>query len=170
MAEESTVKPLLNGVLEFFRRHRRWALLIRDRVRLSEEAFHLLLAAAIGIIGALTNLVYHTVSQLTKWLVLSRSGDLVEIAEALGPWQRLMVPTLGGLAAGLVLYLGLRLIGNPGLSNLLEAVVAGDGRLRLRPALTNAISSLISINTGASIGREGLLIQLSSTLASKFGQ
>src|SRR5215813_6441244 len=33
----------------------------------------------------------------------------------------------------------------------------------------NAVSSLISINTGASIGREGLLIQLSSTLASKVG-
>src|ERR1043166_3450565 len=167
MAEWPTMTRLVNGLHEFFRRHWRRALIIRDRVRLSEEAFHLLLAAAIGIIGALTNLVYHSVSQLMKGLVLSRSGDLVEIAEALEPWQRLLVPTLGGLAAGLVLYLGLRLIGNPGLSNLLEAVVAGDGRLRLRPALTNAFSSLISINTGASIGREGLLIQLSSTLASK---
>jgi CIC family chloride channel protein len=170
MAEWPTMTRLVNGLHEFFRRHWRRALIIRDRVRLSEEAFHLLLAAAIGIIGALTNLVYHSVSQLMKGLVLSRSGDLVEIAEALEPWQRLLVPTLGGLAAGLVLYLGLRLIGNPGLSNLLEAVVAGDGRLRLRPALTNAFSSLISINTGASIGREGLLIQLSSTLASKVGQ
>ncbi len=170
MAEQPTIARLLNGVQEFFRRHRRRALIIRDRLRLSEEAFHLLLAAAIGIIGALTNLVFHAVSQLTKWLALHRTGDLVEIAEALEPWQRVLVPTLGGLAAGLVLYLGLRLIGNPGLSNLLEAVVAGDGRLRLRPALTNAVSSLISINTGASIGREGLLIQLSSTLASKFGQ
>ena len=170
MAGQLTVTRLLNGARQFFRKHWRRALIIRDQLRLSEEAFHLLLAAAIGVIGALTNLAYHTVSQLTKWLVLSRTGDLVEIAEALAPWQRLLVPTLGGLAAGLVLYLGLRLISNPGLSNLLEAVVAGDGRLLLRPALTSAVSSLISINTGASIGREGLLIQLSSTLASKVGQ
>ena len=170
MARQLTVTRLLNGARQFFRKHWRRALIIRDQLRLSEEAFHLLLAAAIGVIGALTNLAYHTVSQLTKWLVLSRTGDLVEIAEALAPWQRLLVPTLGGLAAGLVLYLGLRLISNPGLSNLLEAVVAGDGRLLLRPALTSAVSSLISINTGASIGREGLLIQLSSTLASKVGQ
>src|SRR5437667_8765690 len=101
MAERSTVTVLLNGVHEFFRSHWRRALIIRERLRLSEEAFHLLLAAAIGIIGALTNLAYHTVSQLTKWLVLNRSGDLVEIAEALSAWQRLLVPTLGGLAAGL---------------------------------------------------------------------
>jgi len=170
MAESTNVRALLDRAHVFFRKHWRKALIIRDRLRLSEEAFHLLLATLIGIIGALTNLTYHTLSQLTKWLVLGRSGDLLEIAEGLAPWQRLVVPTLGGMAAGLVLYLGLRLMGNPGLSNLLEAVVAGDGRMRLRPALTNAVSSLISINTGASIGREGLLIQLASTLASKVGQ
>jgi CIC family chloride channel protein len=170
MAASTNVRRVLDGAHGFFRRHWRRALLVRDRLRLSEEAFHLILATLIGIIGALTNLTYHAVSQLTKWLVLGRTGDLIEIAEGLEAWQRLLVPTLGGIAAGLVLFLGLRLMGNPGLSNLLEAVVAGDGRMSLRPALTNAISSLISINTGASIGREGLLIQLASTLASKFGQ
>jgi CIC family chloride channel protein len=74
------------------------------------------------------------------------------------------------LFAGLVLFLGLRLIANPGLTNLLEVVVAGDGRLPLRVSLINALSSICSINTGASIGREGAIIQLSSTLASKLGQ
>jgi CIC family chloride channel protein len=170
MAAPTNVRRVLDGAHRFFRKHWRRALLVRDRLRLSEEAFHLILATLIGIIGALTNLAYHAVSQLTKWLVLGRTGDLIEIAEGLEPWQRLLVPTLGGIAAGLVLFLGLRLMGNPGLSNLLEAVVAGDGRMGLRPALTNAVSSLISINTGASIGREGLLIQLASTLASKVGQ
>jgi CIC family chloride channel protein len=169
MAEPPLITRYLDGLHEFFRRHWRRALIIRDRLRVSEDAFHLLLAMVVGIIGGLTNLAYHTVSQLTQWLVLGRSGDLVEIAEALAPWERLAVPVLGGFAAGLVLYWGLRLIANPGLTNLLEAVVAGDGRLDLRTALMNAVSSLISINTGASIGREGLLIQLSSTLASKVG-
>ena len=170
MAEQPTVARLLNAAHEFFRRHWKRALIIRDRLRVSEEAFHLVLATIIGVVGGLTNLIYHSLSQLTKWLVLGRTGDLLEIAGALAPWQRLIVPAVGGVAAGLVLYSGLRLIGSPGLTNLLEAVVAGDGRLRLRPAVTNAVSSLISINTGASIGREGLLIQLSSTVASKIGQ
>jgi chloride channel protein, CIC family len=154
----------------FFRRHWRRALIVRDRLRLSEEAFHLIVAGLIGLVGGLASLVYHLLSEGTKILVLSRGGDLGEIAETLAPWQRLVLPTAGGLAAGLVLYLGLRLISVPGFTNLLEVVVAGDGRLRLRPALLNATSSLISLTTGASIGREGLLIQLSSTLASKLGQ
>jgi len=49
-------------------------------------------------------------------------------------------------------------------------VVAGSGRLSLRTGVVNAFSSLLSISTGASIGREGLIIQISSTVASKIGQ
>ena len=130
----------------------------------------MLLASAVGIIGAGVSLAYHLLSQLIKWVVFQNGGDISEIAIGLAPWQRLLLPAAGGLLAGLVLFLGLRLIGNPGLTNLLEVVVAGDGRLRLRPALLNAFSSLVSLNSGASIGREGLIIQLTSTLGSKLGQ
>jgi CIC family chloride channel protein len=170
MAEQPRWARLFNAAQEYFRRHWRRALIIRDQLRWSEEAVHLVVAGGIGVIGAVANLAYHQVSTLIRSLVLSRTDDLILIAEELQAWQRLVAPALGGVAAGLVLYIGLRLMGNPGLTNLLEAVVAGDGRLRLRPALMNAVSSLISINTGASVGREGLLIQLSSTLASKTGQ
>jgi hypothetical protein len=57
----------------------------------------------------------------------------------------------------------------PGSTNLLEVVVAGDGRLRFRPGLLQSLSSMFSISTGGSIGREGPIAQLSATLVSKFG-
>lgn len=158
------------GTRSFFRRHWQRALIIRNWLRLSEEAFHLILAALIGIAGGLINWIYYVCSYLLQLTVLQETGDVLAIANRMEEWQRLLVPAVGGLAAGLVLVLGLRLIGNPGLSNLLEVVVAGDGRLPLRTALVNAASSLISISTGASIGREGLIIQLASTAGSKFGQ
>src|SRR4030095_9185187 len=140
MAVPPTIQRLLLAGCDFFRRHWRRALVWRERLRLSEDAFHLLVACVVGVIGGLTNYVYYLTTLLTRLLVLSRPGEPSEIAEGLEPWQRLLVPTLGGLAAGLVLHLGLRLIANPGLSNLLEVVVAGDGRLRMRPALMNAAS------------------------------
>src|SRR2546421_9148211 len=155
---------------DFFRRHWRRLLLIRERLRLSEEAFHIILAGVVGVLAGVINLVYYHLSQAVQWLVFGRTADLPELARNLDFWQRLFPPTLGMLAAGLLLYLGLRLIANPGLSNLLEVVVAGDGRLPLRVALINGLSSIFSINTGASIGREGAIIQLSSTFASKLGQ
>jgi len=78
-------------VRESFRLHWKRALIIRDRLRLSEEAFHLILGAVIGVIGGLTNLAYFAVSELTKKLILSGSGDLGEIAATLAPWQRLLI-------------------------------------------------------------------------------
>jgi chloride channel protein, CIC family len=157
-------------VHDFFRRHWQKALLIRDRLRLREETLHLLLAAGVGVIGGLVNLVHYIGNTLLQWAVMGRKDDALQIAERLPGWERVAIPTVGGLAAGVVLYLGLRLIGTPGLTNLLEAVVAGDGRLPLRTALVNAASSLLSISTGASIGREGLITQLAATVASKCGQ
>src|SRR5258708_16814824 len=105
-----------------------------------------------------------------KHLFLGRSGDPVQVAEIMEKWQRLVTPALGGLAAGLILHWGLRLVGPQGTSNLLEVIVAGDGRLPFRTALIKAVSSLVSIGTGSSIGREGAITQVSATVASKWGQ
>jgi len=144
--------------------------LIREKLRLNEEAFHLVLAGMVGVIGGVTQFAYHGAHQFIKWLAFGESGDFLAVAEHTLPWRIFLVPTLGGLAAGLVLYWGLRVLGNPGLSNLLEVIVAGDGRLSSRAAVVNAASSLLSISTGASIGREGLIIQLTSAFSSKIGQ
>src|SRR5262245_48671527 len=94
----------------------------------------------------------------------------MEVAEMLEWWQRLATPAVGGLLAGVVLYWGLRLVGPQRSSNLLEVVVAGDGRLPFRSALVKFVSSMITIGTGGSIGREGSITQLTATLASKWGQ
>ncbi len=157
-------------VHDLFRRHWRRALIIRDWFRLSEEALNLVLAGVVGVIGGLTNWAYYWCNQLLQLLLLGKEGDLLTAARALEPWQRLLIPSVGGLAAGLILYFGLRMVGSPGLTNLLEVIVAGDGRLRLRTGVVTALSSLMSISTGASIGREGLIMQLTATGASKLGQ
>jgi len=155
---------------EFFQRHWRDLLRIREKLRLSEETVHLLLAVGVGIIGGLVNLIFYLCSDTLKAIALRHQGDLVEIAEALNWWQLLLAPTAGGLAAGLVLYLGLPWAGTRTSSNLLEVVATGDGRLPFRHALVKAISSLLSISTGGSIGREGLITHLTATAASKCGQ
>lgn len=164
----------IRSVRAYFRLHWKGALLLRDRLRLNEDALHLLLAGLVGLIGGATNLAYHACNQFIKWIAFGSTGDFLEIAQQLGVdgerWKLVLVPTLGGLAAGLVIYVGLRLIGNPGLSNLLEVIVAGDGRLPVRSALVSAASSLVSISTGASIGREGLIMQVAAALSSKMGR
>jgi CIC family chloride channel protein len=153
-----------------FRRHRDRLLEWRQRWRASEETFHLVLAAAVGIIAGLTNFAFYLGTESIKLIALHQPGDVVEIAEVMHPWLRVLVPSLGGLAAGFVLQYGLRAIPRQATTNMLEVVVAGDGRLPLRTNLIKVLSSLLSIASGASIGREGSIAQLSATLASRGGQ
>ena len=90
---------------EFFRRHWQRALRWREKFVFNEEAFHLVLAGIVGLIGGLVNLFFYYAVHLVQ------PGDPVEFAENLPGWERLLVPTLGGLMAGLILHLGLRLVG-----------------------------------------------------------
>ena len=52
----------------------------------------------------------------------------------------------------------------------MEAVAVGNGQLGSRAALLQAASSFFTIGSGGSIGREGPLVQLAATVASKIGQ
>jgi len=157
-------------LLEFFRRRWPRAIRWRDKFELREEALHLALAGGVGVIGGLVNVFFYYAIESAKQIFLRRTGDPVEVAEIMDDWQRVLIPVLGGLVAGLVLHWGLRLVGPQGSTNLVEVVVAGDGRLPFRTAIVKAISSLVSIGTGASIGREGAITQLTATLSSKWGQ
>lgn len=165
----TTVERVLTAARQFILRHWQQMLRVRAGLRWNEELFHLLLAATVGVLAGLVNLVFYLAIEWVKHFTLRRPGDLAEVAELLEWWQRLLLPAVGGLAAGLVLHWGLQLF-QAGTTNLLEVVVAGDGRLKFRPGLMRALSSLLSIGTGASIGREGSITQISATLASKLGQ
>jgi len=154
----------------FFRMHLKSALHWREKIVFKEEFFHLVLAALVGVIGGCVNLFFFYAGETVQRLFLPKPVDPVKAAEMLGTWQRLAVPTLGGLVSGLILYWGFRFVGPQGSSDLLEVVVAGDGRLPFRTESVKTGSALVSIATGASIGREGGITQLSATLASKLGQ
>ena len=167
---EAIWRRLREASVVWRQKHWRRALFWRGRVHLSDEALHLVLAGGIGLLAGFINLLFFGFHQLLESLLLGDRGDVVEVARQLPTWYRIAAPAFGGLVAGMILFFGLRLLGNPGLSNLLEVVVAGDGRLSVRAALVNAFSSLVSISSGASIGREGVITQMSATLASKSGQ
>ena len=154
----------------FFRRHWQRLLRIRQKILVSEEAFHLILAAGVGVIGGLVNVFFFYATESVKLLFLHSPNDIVDVARMMDPWQRIVTPAFGGLFAGLILYFGLRIVGQQGTSNMIEVVVAGDGRLPFRTGLIKFLSSLVTIGSGGSIGREGGIVQLSATLASKWGQ
>ena len=155
---------------KIIRRDWRQLLTWRGKIQFSEEAFHLIMAGVVGVMGGLVNLLFYYGIESAKWIFNRKLDDPVVVAEEMGWLARLLTPAVGGLIAGMVLHWGGKLSKGQGSTNLLEVVVAGDGRLPLRAGLVKSISSLMSIGSGASIGREGGITQLSATIASKWGQ
>lgn len=154
----------------FLRLHWRGALRVRERLKVSEEAVHLVLAGGVGIIGGIVNLVFHVAGAQIEGLVRPTRTYYENLSSLVDVLWPLLTPVIGALVAGGVLYWGLRLATRQGPGNLLEVVKAGDGRLPLGRGAACACSSLLSISSGSSIGREGMIVHLASTLASQWGQ
>ena len=121
-----------------------------NRIVANEEAFHLVIAAIIGVIGGFVNLLFFFLVNLVQWIVFKQTDSPAILAQELSPIYRIIIPTLGGLLAGSVLLLRAHLTGNKKATNILEVVAVGDGRLGMRATLVQAWSSLLSIGTGAS--------------------
>lgn len=172
--QTKTDAPFFSAARRFLRRHWQGALKLREKFGLSEEALHLLMAAGAGAMGGVVNVLFYLSIEKVQVFLLGHPGqNIIEVAEALrsySPSLLIITPAVGGLAAGAVLFWGQRLAPKSGTTNLLEVVVAGDGRLSMRSGIVRAVSSLISIGSGASIGREGGITQLSAMAASKWGQ
>ncbi|ODV01891.1 MAG: hypothetical protein ABT20_15320, partial [Rubrivivax sp. SCN 70-15] len=91
----------------------------------------------------------------------------------LAPEARLFAPAIGGLAAGLLLWLAERGVAAPASphgGDYIEAVAIGRGRLDLRAGLLKAAASLLVVSTGGAVGREGAMILLAAMAASVVGR
>ncbi|MGE4545280.1 MAG: ClcB-like voltage-gated chloride channel protein [Pedobacter sp.] len=128
-------------------------------------------AGLVGVLGGLSSVLFREALDFMAAGLTGRPGSIVEIFAALPAWQRLIVPALGGVVAGGILSLGGRMkSGKESSTDYMEAVVLGNGRLPVRLSIIKTLSAMFSISSGASIGREGPMVQLSALLASVVGQ
>jgi chloride channel protein, CIC family len=127
-------------------------------------------AGVIGFAGALSSVGFRKASGFVQWLLAGQTGGYVATATRLDSWHRVLVPLMGGLLAGGTLYLGTQWSRRKNTTDYMEAIVLGDGFVSVRSSLVKSLSAMFSIASGASIGREGPLVQLSAMLASAFGR
>ncbi len=80
------------------------------------------------------------------------------------------MPATGGLIAGSILLFGQKWSTAGKAADFMEAVVLGNGVIRVRATVVKSLSSLVTISSGGSIGREGPMVQLASMLGSMLGR
>lgn len=147
-------------------------------LRLDAPWRHLVVAGAVGVLGALAVAAFkRALFVLESMLVGAHDGHLVAAARQLPADARLLAPALGALAAGGLLWLAERSraataprspLRHGG--DYIEAVAIGDGRLDLRDGLLKVAASLLVIGTGGAVGREGAMVLLAALVASWLGR
>jgi len=131
------------------------------------------LVVAVGVISGLGSvLLLELLATITRLAWDGGRTVLVAFMQA-SPTRRVVVPFLGGLLVTGAMLVRRRRLGGHGTAGIIEAIWVHQGRLQFGRALLRGVVSVTAVGMGASLGREGALIQTGaaagSWLADRFG-
>ena len=136
--------------------------------RSSEFAIGTTMAVVIGIIGGLGAYVLESLIGIFQDTFF---GDGANVLGFMGPYYVILIPALGGLIIGLLIFVtNTKEAKGHGVPEVMEAVAVKGGRIRPRVAAVKILASAVCIGSGGSVGREGPIVQIGSTLGSTIGQ
>jgi CIC family chloride channel protein len=111
--------------------------------------------------------------RLVQRLAWRDAGSFIEAVEAAPPWRRAAVPFAAGLLLAVVFAVWRRLPGGHGTARILQAIWHRGRELSLGRTLARGTLSVVCVGMGASLGREGALVQAGASsgswLATRFG-
>jgi CIC family chloride channel protein len=102
-----------------------------------------------------------------QWVFFKQGAEILGF---MGDHYIIILPVIGGLLIGPLIYLLAREARGEGPPEVMKAVAVGGGRIRSRVAAVKIVVSSICIGSGGSVGREGPIVQIGSSAGSAIGQ
>ncbi len=130
----------------------------------------LLIAIVIGILGGYGAVLFRFIIKLMQYLFYRNSSDILTFAKDIPFYVLIGMPALGGLVVGLAVRFGAREAKGHGVPEVMEAIVLRDGQIRKRVAFVKIMASAVCIGSGGSVGREGPIVQIGSSIGSTVAQ
>jgi len=128
------------------------------------------LAFAVGIGGGYGAIGFRHLIDFFQSIAYGSSESLLEVVKTLPWYLRILLPALGGMVVGPLVYFGAREAKGHGVPEVMEAVALRNGFIRKRVVVIKSLASAITIGTGGSVGREGPIVQIGSAIGSTIGQ
>jgi chloride channel protein, CIC family len=134
------------------------------------------IALLVGVGSGLGAVVFRYLIYFCTWLATGHSqfGQQGYASSShlsfLGLGFFVVIPVIGGLVYGPLVYRYAREARGHGVPEVMVAVADRGGRIRPQVSVVKAVASAVCIGTGGSVGREGPIVQIGSALASSFGQ
>lgn len=126
-------------------------------------------AIVVGAAGAGMTILFHMAIHWGQLLTGSVPGEIETVVSRWTDTERILFPAAGGLIAGTLLWLSSKVRKDMN-ADYMEAVALSDGRLSLRQGALRVLSSLSTVVSGGSIGREGAMVHLGAMVASAIGR
>ena len=141
-----------------------------QQIKMAEHTFIILLAILIGVLAGLGAVGIRWLIKTVSAISFTGSGNVYEnILHT--PWYWIIIiPVIGGAIVGPIIYFLAPEAKGHGVPEVMQAILLKSGRIRPRVAFIKTIASAITIGTGGSVGREGPIIQIGSSLGSTIGQ
>jgi len=157
-------------IRRFYRYSSNRSVTLIEKAKMTEHTFMIVVAIIIGVFAGFGAIGSRMLTKTLSELFFSGHGALLESIVA-APWyMKILVPMIGGLIVGpLIFFLAPEAKGH-GVPEVMQAILLKGGIIRPRVAFVKAIASAITIGTGGSVGREGPIIQIGSSLGSTVGQ
>jgi CIC family chloride channel protein len=125
-----------------------------------------ILAVALGWLVGGAIVAFREGVALIQWVFYGTADERLYRAAAMLPWWRLaLAPVVGGLLVGVMIRYLMPGRRPQGVAHVIEASVAGNGRMKLLVGLSTVLCSATTIGVGGSVGREGPAVHLGGTLA-----
>jgi chloride channel protein, CIC family len=134
------------------------------------------IALVVGAGSGLGAFAFRYLIYFFTWLATGhvQFGQQGRVGSAHFPWLGdgffLLIPVIGGLVYGPLIYRYAREARGHGVPEVMLAVAENGGRIRPQVSVVKAVASALCIGTGGSVGREGPIVQIGSALASSLGQ
>ncbi len=138
-----------------------------ERWQLPPQAVLLTTALIVGVGTGYGAVAFRYLIRLVDWLGYDWFPS---VTQSWGVSYVLIIPTLGGLIVGPMIYFFAREAKGHGVPEVMEAVALKGGRIRPVVAIVKSLASSLSIGSGGSVGREGPIVQIGSALGSTLGQ
>ncbi|MDK2847563.1 MAG: chloride channel protein family [Desulfuromonadales bacterium] len=130
----------------------------------------LLLAIFIGVATGALAVAFRYLLRFATNLCWRESYDLLRAAIHKRWYVVILTPAIGGLLIGPIIAKFAPETRGTGVPEVISAVVIRDGQIRHRTTLFKMLSSVISIGSGASVGREGPIVHIGASVGSSLAQ
>lgn len=149
--------------------------------RLRPQARLLGLALGVGIFAGLGAIVFYVACQAVVYVALDAGAGYhphhpggepplwAETAQTFRPWLLLIIPTIGGILSGWLVFTFAPEAEGHGTDAAIASYHFRQGYIRPRVPLIKIVASALTIGTGGSGGREGPIAQIGAGIGSFLG-